>query len=290
MRLASTLCIVFLACALLHGPGHAVAHEQTELQIAALDRQIESRPLDAGLHMQRGEMHRMLGQWDAARRDYERSLRLDPGLTAVYLCEGRLWMDEGLPERALAALDRYIASHPEDPAGRIARGRALVLLGRNEQAAGELERGLALETAAGIQPQPDLYLELARALIATTDDNRARALVVLEGGLSRLARPVALELEALSIERAMGRTDAALIRLDRLAAASARAEIWLVRRAEILEQAGRTLEAALSWRDASSAIDRLPASRRTSAAVAELKSAVDAALLRLPHPSPAGEP
>jgi len=290
VRLAPTLCIALLASAVLQGPGDIIAHEQTDLQIAALDRMIASRPLDAGLHMQRGEMHRMLGRWDAARRDYERSLKLDPGLTAVHLCEGRLWMDEGLPERALVALGRYIAAHPDDPAGRIARGRALALLGRHGQAAGDLERGLALETAAGTLAQPDLYLELTRALIATSDDNRTRALAVLEEGLSRLAHPVALDLEALSIERSLGRTDAALVRLDRLAAASTRAEIWLVRRAGILEQAGRTAEAARSWRDASAAIDRLPASRRSSAAMLSLKSVVDAALLRVPQRSPAGEP
>ncbi len=292
MKFARVLWLVLLVPALLAGPGPLVAHERIHVQIAALDRMIAGQPLDAGLHMQRGEMHRMLGHRDAARRDYERSLELDPGLTAVHLCEGRLWLDESLPDRAIVALDRYIAAHPADPAGRTVRARALALRGRHAQAAAEFDRAIALENEAGRRPQPDLYLEMARALVAAGDANRAAALTVLEDGLLRLARPVALDLEALSLERALGRTDAALARLDRLATVSPRAEIWLVRRAEILEQAGRLAASERSWREASSAIERLPASRRASAAMVELKGVVSAALRRLaqPGPPPPGAP
>jgi len=292
VKLSPTLRLIVLVPALFGCAAGLFAHEQTQARIAQLDRMIAADPLDAGLHMQRGETHRMLGRWDAARRDYERSLALDPGLTAVHLCEGRLWMDENLPERAIAPLDLYIAGHPADPAGHSVRARALALLGRHGEAASEFDQALTLTNATGRRAQPDLYLELARALIAAGDGNRERALAVLEDGLTRLDRPVALDLEALAIERALGRTDAALIRLERLAAASSRAEIWLTRRAETLEQAGRMAEAQQSWRAASSAIERLSASRRASAAIVELNAVVSAALRRLvqPEPAPPGAP
>jgi len=276
-----------VAFALLLCAAPLAAHERTSVTIADLDRRIAARPLDAGLRMQRGEMHRMAGDRDRARRDYELSLRLDPGLTAVHLCEGRLWMDEGLPARALPALDRYIASHPADPAGRMVRARALALLGRHADAAAEFARVIALEDSAKRLPQPDLYLESARALIAADGGNRPAALELLEDGLRRLSRPVALEVEALAIEQSLGRTDAALARLDRLLGAAARKESFLVRRAEILEQAGRLAEAERSWREASSALDRLPESRRNSPALVAMKQTVAAALKRLPLQAPA---
>ena len=58
--------------------------------------------------------------------------------------------------------------------------------------------------------------------------------------IAALGEPVTLQLFAVDLEVQRERWDAALERIDRIAARSARQETWLLRRGEILEQAGRS--------------------------------------------------
>jgi predicted negative regulator of RcsB-dependent stress response len=82
---------------------------------------------------------------------------------------------------------------------------------------------------------------------------------------------ITLQLYAIELETELGRHDAALARLTRIAAGANRQETWLVRRGEILESAGRTNEAQVAYAAALDAIEALPTSRRSSRAMQELK-------------------
>ena len=76
----------------------------------------------------------------------------------------------------------------------------------------------------------------------------------------------------------MRRYDAALARLERIAAQSPRKERWLARRGEILRQAGRTAESREAFGKALEAIQSLPSYHRSTKATVELENRVRAAL------------
>ena len=87
---------------------------------------------------------------------------------------------------------------------------------------------------------------------------------------------------AIEFEVTRERYDAALARLDRIAAGAARKERWLARRGEILAQAGRQAEARTAFTQVRAAIAALPPRRRTTRAVAELEDRIRMALAHSP--------
>ncbi len=274
-----------LACLALSPP--AFGHEAIERQIADLDARLAAHPRDASLYLARGELHRLHADWDAAARDYRRAREIDPGLDAVDLCVGRLHLDAGRPTRAIESLDRFLRKRPDLPEARVLRARALVRLGKNLEAAPEFTRAIAAYRTRGT-PDPDLFLERARALAESPRPRIEDALGGLDEGLDLLGPVVGLGLYAIDLESRLGRFDAALARLDRLAAASPRKESYLVRRGEILEAASRRDEARRAYEDALAAIALLSAERRGVRAVQNLKLTALAGLERLA--GPAGTP
>ena len=90
-----------------------------------------------------------------------------------------------------------------------------------------------------------------------------------------------LQLYAVDLELARARPAAALARLDSMLSGSASNPTWLVRRAEILERAGRPGEARAAYASSLAALERQSPSRRASKAVDELTTRVRTALERL---------
>ena len=87
-----------------------------------------------------------------------------------------------------------------------------------------------------------------------------------------VAVDVTLELAAIELERGMARWDSALRRIDKMMQLSSRKETWLVRRAEILGQAGRYSEAGRAFAQALDAIYALPERNRMAAATIQLET------------------
>jgi tetratricopeptide (TPR) repeat protein len=257
----------------------AWAHLGVDEQIVVLDKLIEARPTDASLYLRRGELHRIHQDWTLAEKDYLHSLKLDPELLAARYCLGRMKLEAGEPQQAREHLDSYVKARPNDPAARTIRGRILVELGQPLAAANDFT--VALANAREGTSRPEIYLERARALITAGPDNLDKALAGLDEGLEALGEPVTLQLYALELEMGARRFDAALRRIDRLAAQSSRKEPWLMRRGAILEAAGRKSEAMESYRAALTALDTLPASRRNNNAVRRLETEAQAAIARL---------
>src|SRR3990172_9881018 len=85
------LLLCFILCTVL--TVSLTAHEDVQNQIAELSRQIVKTPQNAELHLRRGELHRIRRNWDAALADYKAAEKLDPELTVVTLCRGKLHLD-----------------------------------------------------------------------------------------------------------------------------------------------------------------------------------------------------
>ena len=263
-----------VAVAVLVSPAPALAHGAYHARLAAVSARIEKQPC-ADHYLERSAQHREHGDLEAALADLEQAERLDPRRVDLGLHRGRLALAAGRPGEAVAPLEKLLAESPGHPEAHLALARALAELGRSRDAAAHYTR--AIEAAP--VPIPAQYLERADALLAAGEPETA--LDGLDEGLARLGPVIALATRAIEIERSRGRTDAALVRLERLASVSSRQESWLARRAEILEDAGRRTEARAAYAAALDEMERLPARRRATPAMAELESRARDGLGRL---------
>jgi predicted negative regulator of RcsB-dependent stress response len=93
----------------------------------------------------------------------------------------------------------------------------------------------------------------------------------LDEGINRLGPVVTLQLAAIDLEVGRKNYEAALTRLNQIAAQSERKEAWLVRRGDILKLAGRDDEARAAFNAALLAIESLPPAHRQSRSVTALE-------------------
>jgi predicted Zn-dependent protease len=259
--------------------GPVLGHREIDEQIAVLDKLIAARPGDAELYLRRGELHRIHRDWGAAEADYLMARKLDPEMSAVDFCRGRMSLEAGKPKEAREFLNRYLAERPLDSKGRATRARVLVELGQPLAAAEDYT--LALASLPEESPKPEYYLERARALIDAGPEHLDRAIAGLDEGLKKLGEPVTLQLYAIELEIEAGRYDSALRRVDRIARQSVRQGPWLMRKGSILEAAGRPVKALEMYRLALKEVEALPESRKQSRAVERLEAEARAGVERL---------
>jgi tetratricopeptide (TPR) repeat protein len=242
----------------------ARAHEGLHEQIEAVTAKIRRDPKNASLYLQRGELHRLHRNWRRAVADYDRAARLQPNLTIVDLARGKMLFESRRLQQAKVVLDRFLSRQPDHVEGFITRARVLAKMGARVQAAQDFTQALTTT------PEPELYLERAQVL-AEDERHIEEALRGLDEGIHRLGPLVTLQLLAIDLESRRKNYDAALSRLDLIAAQSERKEMWLVRRAEILRNAGRIDEARATFKAALVAIEALPPDRRQNRAVTALQ-------------------
>jgi tetratricopeptide (TPR) repeat protein len=244
----------------------AHAHEGLHEQIVAVTAKIRRDPKNASLYLQRGELYRLHRDWRRAAADYDRATRLQPSLTIVDLARGKMLFESRRLQQAKFVLDRFLRQQPDRVEGIITRARVLAKMGPRVQAAQDFTQALTLAPT----PEPELYLERAQVL-AEDERHIEDALRGLDEGIHRLGPLVTLQLSAIDLETRRKNYDAALTRLDLIAAQSERKEMWLVRRAEILRNAGRIEEARATFKAALLAIESLPPDRRQNRAVTALE-------------------
>jgi tetratricopeptide (TPR) repeat protein len=190
-----------LALATLAFAAPAHGHGSPRAHVAELTREIAEHRVDAGLLLERPDFLRIERDFAAALADLARADSLAPGLARADVCRARIRLDAGEPAAALAPLDRHLARHPSDGGAWALRAAAHRALGRTAESIADLDRAIA-ETPA---PDPDLYLDRARAWMSLGGANREPALAGLAEGLARLGAVPALE----SLARELGgsRTD-----------------------------------------------------------------------------------
>ncbi len=254
-------------------------------RILEITQQIATNPDRPELYLQRGELYRARLDWDAAQADYDRAGTLDPKLTVVDLARGRLFLEANWPHSAKAALDRFLSRHPDHAGALALRARALVKLGQPLPAAQDYTHALAKTS----EPAPEIYLERAQALMAAGSAHYEEALRGLDEGMKKLGPLLPLQLYAIELEVKLKRFDAALKRLDQVAASSPHKETWLARRGEILRDAGRPQEARQAFEAALAAIGALPPPHRNAPAMLELEKRLHAALAGLAAPASAAK-
>ncbi len=268
--------IVLVVAALTCGSADVAAHGDVHLRITNLTEQIASSTnprTNASLLFQRADLFRADGDWTNALVDLDLVARLDPSITRVEFCRGRVEFEAGRMEAALPPLNKYLATRPKDEEAYVTRARVLARLGSHRAAVNDYTTAISFG-----KPNPELYIERAEAWRVLGKPEEA--LRGLDEGIKKMGPLITLQLPAVDLEVALKRYDAALNRIDGMTARLQRKETWLVRRAEILRVAGREDEARKNYQDALAAIQRLPASHRDSRAMADLQARIHRALAR----------
>ena len=248
------------------------AHEGLHEQIAAVTAQIKREPNNAELYLKRGELYRLHEDWQPALADYKRAEKLDPALFTIDLGRGKLLLATNHPRQALNALNRFLNRQPDNHEAWLTRARVLARLKQTFAALADYNRLLATES------EPEIYLERARVYAAA--GRLPEAIRSLDESARTHGLLVSLELVALDYELRQKLYDAALERLDRLAAALPRRETWLARRGAILLQAKRPCAARAAFTEALAALATLPPARRNVRANLALEKNLRAGLAR----------
>lgn len=277
-KFAAALAIVAAVLLFLAMSATLWAHGGLHDAIEHVTAQIAETPNDAWLYFQRGELHRMHQDWGNAAADYDRAATVDPQLAIVDLGRGEMLRAQQQWPAAREALDRFIRRAASDPNGYAARARVWSDLGQPESAAEDYASAIDRSP----HPSPELYVAWARARAAAgrTED----ALNALAAGMSRLGQAVTLVVPAIDFEVALGRADDALARLDAFTQTQARKERWLLRRGEILEQAGRRPAAQNAYHAARTALRALPDGRRLTGRMQKLSDDLEKAIKRVGEP------
>jgi tetratricopeptide (TPR) repeat protein len=263
-----------LGCLLAASRPAAHAHGELHDMILQATKDIEKNPRDPLLYLKRAELHRAHLGWDAAMADIERAAALTNQWPHLHFARAGLYLDAQWFESADLAATRYLEHAPTDWQTLVIRARARAKLGRYLESSDDYTQAIKHSPDKG----PELFLERAQAFEAAGATHLDQALRGLEEGLTELGPIVTLQLAAIDIEVKRQRVDAALARLDKLMATAPRKETWLLRRGDILRQAGRKQEAAASYKAALQSLENLPSVRRRVPAMAELERRIQAAL------------
>ena len=278
------LLVAGVSAALAGAVPDALADGPLHEQIAEVTQQLTEHPDDTALLLRRGELHRLHNQWTEARTDFQRVQRLTPDDPEPLFRLGRLALDEGKPDEAVAWLTRFVAQQPDHVDGQLHLARSLARSHRPAAAVPHFTRAIALAK----KPRPEWFAERCHAQTALPGDHTAEALAGLDEGSAQLGQLPALQLEAIELELRRHDFDAALRRLDTILAGSERKERWLQRQGEILELAGRGPAARTAYTAARAAFEALPLRLQRSFTLLHFQRELDDRLVALTAPPETG--
>jgi tetratricopeptide (TPR) repeat protein len=247
--------VLLASSGLLYGTV-ATAHVGMDELDARSAAALAARPDDATAHLERARVLQLEHQWDAALVALEAAAVRGADADVVGGVRASVYLDAGFPRMATLEVDRVLARRPDAAGLLVVRARASLALGNREAAAADFGEAIA----KGPQPTPELVIARRDVLVAL--GKRAEAVQALDAGMDRIGHVVSLEMPAIDLEVELGRYDAALARLDRLTRdASVPNPLWIARRGDVLERAGRATEARAEYAKALALIDARAATR-----------------------------
>ena len=249
-------------------PAHA--HGPLHEQLVEVSAQLAAHPDDFDLLLRRGELQRLHGSWAESRADFEhaRNLRttdIEPGFRL-----GRLELDAGNPTAAVPWLEAAVAERPHHIEANLLLARAWVGQGKPGKSIPFFNTAIHWSR----QPRPEWFVERSKAILAAGPESKEAtrmALASLDEGLELIGPVPTLQLAAIELEVRLGRTEAAVKRVDAIREVSERKEQWWFRRGILLEEAGRRSEATAAFHSAVDAIELLPDRLQRTLAMVELR-------------------
>jgi protein O-GlcNAc transferase len=267
---SAALCLTFAS------PRSSWAHPGMDEQEQAVEQELARRPEDAEMHLRRGRILAERGEWQAALDSYERARTFGADPARVDVVSGAALLDAGWPQMAKQRFDDALERDPDRDDARLGRARAWTKLDQPEAAAADYAVALDRMT----EPRPAYALEQRDVLVAL--DRREEALAALDRSIARIGVVPTLQLAAIDLALDLGRHDDALARIDGLLKGSPGHPLWIARRAEILERAGRPEEARVAYAKALEQV-RSRSSRAHSRRFDVLEGELREALARSPE-------
>jgi predicted Zn-dependent protease len=258
-----------LACGL--APAVAFAHAGLDALDATSREEVAKHPDDPKAHLARARVLQMQGAWDPALEEIELAAARGGDPDVLGQARAFVYLEAGFPRMAKVELDRVLARRPDLYALVFERGRAWLAIGNAEAAA----RDFGESIAKGPMPTPEQVIMHRDALLGV--GKKEEALAALDAGMARLGHVVSLEMPAIDLELELGRPARALERLDALAKTGPPNPVWIARRGEILEKAGRSAEARAEYEKALALIAQKPA-ERLARPIEDLKRRLELAL------------
>lgn len=282
MRFIPVICT---ALAVTFATSPAVAHSDAHVAIEGATATMRRDGESAEALTIRGELHLAADHPKSALRDFDHALKLEPLPAKAEVAAGPSQPLRAAVGRVAALLrlnghteaqaetDKLVQLFPNHTEPLLARALVSEQRRRPADAAADLAAAARLSS----QPDPDLYQRQAALLMQAHPPRSAEAVAALDEGIARLGPIISLQEFAVDIESRAGLHEAALARVEAILAsvpASAH-QRWLVRRAAILEAAGRGHEAHASYGEAIGLLEDLPPRQRHTSATREITLAAE---------------
>lgn len=233
------------------------AHPDPSHTLEHLEKHLTATPDDSALLRQKANLLLSTGHPALARPIVDHLLTLHEGQPEDLLLDARIRHAEN-DATAPAKASALVTAYPEFASG-------WSFLSRIEDEQGHRDLAiLALRRALDLSPHPSPTDVLTCAAWLEDRDNNPEAIAVLDQGLAKIGVLAGFHQKAISLEIKLGRYDAALHRIDVLAARFRPSVELSLQRAAILEKAGRYHEAAASYDSALALLNAMPASRKSA--------------------------
>lgn len=255
--------------ALLFFTGQALAHGSLHGQIHDLSATMRREGKSAPLLVQRGRLEMEHGDNKSATRDFLSALKLNPQeRSAYYYLAEQAFNQKKLPDARRYA-EKFLAMLKGE-AGAVVRGQSLygqILLAQGQYGAAAASFRIAADQAA--EASPEHYLRLAEA--QSKAGAAADALSSLDEGMQKLGMLAVLQNTAIDLNIASKGWDEALKRLDALIMQGQGLPELNLRKARVLLSAERQPAAQEAVREGLASIDRIPAARRETPAMRQMR-------------------
>ena len=126
--------------------------------ISDWDRALELKPDDGGWCVNRGIVKETIGDYDGALADYNRAAKVEPDYEVAYIARAYVKMRQEDYEGAIADYDRVIELWPDNPAAFDDRGLAKSRQGGYDEAITDFSRAIELQSS-----NADYYLNRGTA-------------------------------------------------------------------------------------------------------------------------------
>lgn len=239
------------------------AHPDPRHTLEHLEEHLKETPDNPQLLAQKVELLMDTEHLDLARPVCDKLLVIAPGKREFLLLDAQVTLEERNPVLALAKTRAVTTANPDFAAGWKFLSRVEEESGNREAAITALLRSLSL----GSKPAPSDVLTCAAWLRERGKPGDVEAAIIqIDQGLAKLGVLSGLHYQAIELELPLGHYDSALRRIDALTARFRPSADLSLRRADILEKAGRYAEAAAACDSALALMDTLPASRKKAEA------------------------
>ncbi len=250
--------------------GYMWAHGALHEKIAAAEKSVALAPKNPEARFALATLYGEHREWDHALAEVAVFERLAPHRrdSAPLKAQALHGLDRQAEAKVL--LDAFLEKEPAHLQALTTRARVHTVLGRTEAAWADYRAVLRhSETFNNL----DLTQEATDALSA--GGFSTEAVEALDRAIARLGPIPSLLTRALALEAGLGRIDAAVGRLELLAQKDPRPEPWLLKRAQLLLQAGRIIEARDAAEDLHRHLTGLPNLERGLPALRNVAAELD---------------